>query len=138
MFTFSRDALVREAFSVAVDQTIDCWNTRLEGVRAGETFHRAYAMFALGEPLDAASVLACGMANAVVPLLELRTKAHAAAVALTKRPAGSLKQTKTLMRDVAQIARENALFRDRLQSGKAREAFAAFAEKRKPDFKVAK
>jgi hypothetical protein len=42
-------------------------------------------MFVLGEPLDAASVLACGMANAVVPLLELRTKAHAAAVALTKR-----------------------------------------------------
>jgi enoyl-CoA hydratase/carnithine racemase len=100
-------------------------------------------MFALGEPLDAASVLACGMANAVVPLLELRTKAHAAAVALTKRPAGSLKQTKALMREtdriVAQIARENALFRDRLQSGEAREAFAAFAEKRKPEFsKVAK
>ncbi len=87
---------------------------------------RAYAMFALGEPMDASSALACGLANAVVPLSELRT------------PAGSLKQTKALMREtdriVAQIARESALFRDRLQSGEAREAFAAFAEKRKPDF----
>jgi enoyl-CoA hydratase/carnithine racemase len=99
---------------------------------------RAYAMFALGEPMDASSALACGLANAVVPLSELRTRAHGAAAALTKRPAGSLKQTKALMREtdriVAQIAREGALFRDRLQSGEAREAFAAFAEKRKPDF----
>src|SRR5216683_60890 len=99
---------------------------------------RAYAMFALGEPMDASSALACGLANAVVPLSELRTRAHGAAAALTKRPAGSLKQTKALMREtdriVAQIARESALFRDRLQSGEAREAFAAFAEKRKPDF----
>ena len=38
------------------------------------------------------------------------------------------------VRIVAQIALESALFSDRLQSGEAREAFAAFAEKRKPDF----
>ncbi len=99
---------------------------------------RAYAMFALGEPLDAATALACGLANAVVPPQELRAKARQAAEALTKRPAGSLNHTKALMRDVdriaAQIAREGALFRERLQTGEAREAFAAFAERRKPDF----
>src|SRR5258706_10836060 len=99
---------------------------------------RAYAMFALGEPLDAATALACGLANAVVPASELRAKARQAAEALTKRPAGSLNQTKALMRDVdkiaAQIAREGALFRERLQTGEAREAFAAVAEGRKPDF----
>ena len=99
---------------------------------------RAYAMFALGEPLDAASALACGLANAVVPVAELRAKARAAAEVLTKRPAGSLNQTKALMRDMdkiaAQISREGALFRERLQTGEAREAFAAFAERRKPDF----
>jgi enoyl-CoA hydratase/carnithine racemase len=33
---------------------------------------RAYAMFALGEPLDAATALACGLANAVVPVANLR------------------------------------------------------------------
>jgi len=34
----------------------------------------------------------------------------------------------------AQISRESTLFRERLQTGEAREAFAAFAERRKPDF----
>jgi enoyl-CoA hydratase/carnithine racemase len=99
---------------------------------------RAYAMFALGEPLDAATALACGLANAVVPAAELRAKARAAAEALTKRPAGALGQTKALMREMdkvaAQISRESALFRERLQSDEAREAFAAFAERRQPDF----
>ena len=61
-----------------------------------------------------------------------------AAEALTKRPAGSLSQTKALMREMdkiaAQISRESVLFRERLQTGEAREAFAAFAERRKPDF----
>jgi enoyl-CoA hydratase/carnithine racemase len=99
---------------------------------------RAYAMFALGEPLDAATALACGLANAVVPIAELRGKARAAAEALTKRPMGSLAHTKALMRDMekiaAQIGRESALFKERLQTGEAREAFAAFAERRKPDF----
>src|ERR1700719_3987850 len=99
---------------------------------------RAYAMFALGEPLDAATALACGLANAVVPSADLRAKACEAAEALTKRPAGSLSQTKALMRDMdriaAQISREGGLFRERLQTAEAREAFAAFAERRKPDF----
>ena len=38
---------------------------------------RAYAMFALGEPLDAATALACGLANAVVPVADLRARARA-------------------------------------------------------------
>src|SRR5260370_19754813 len=95
-------------------------------------------MVALGEPIDAASALACGLANAVVPAAELRARARAAAEALTKRPVGSLNHTKALMRDMdriaAQISREGALFRERLQTSEAREAFAAFAGRRKPDF----
>lgn len=99
---------------------------------------RAYAMFALGQPLDATGALACGLANAVVPAAELRARAREAAEALTKQPAGSLSHTKALMRDMeriaAQMSRESALFRERLQTAEAREAFAAFAERRKPDF----
>jgi enoyl-CoA hydratase/carnithine racemase len=99
---------------------------------------RAYAMFALGEPLDAATALACGLANAVVPAADLRARARQAAEALTKRPAGSLGHTKALMREMDKIAaqtnRESALFAERLQTAEAREAFAAFAERRKPDF----
>ena len=52
--------------------------------------------------------------------------------------AGSLNHTKALMRDMdkiaAQIGREGALFRERLQTGEAHETFAAFAERRKPNF----
>lgn len=66
------------------------------------------------------------------------SRARAAAEALTQRPAGSLNHNKALMRDMdkiaAQISREGALFRERLQTREAREAFAAFAERRKPDF----
>jgi enoyl-CoA hydratase/carnithine racemase len=99
---------------------------------------RAYAMFALGEALDAASALACGLANAVVPLADLRTRAHTAAEALTKRPPGALGHTKALMRSLemiaAQIDRGAVVFGERLQAAEAREALASFAEHRQPYF----
>jgi enoyl-CoA hydratase/carnithine racemase len=99
---------------------------------------RAYAMFALGEPMDASAALASGLANAVVPQADLRKRAHDAAIALTKRPAGSLSLTKKLMREhqriAAQITEESLLFKERLTTPEAREAFAAFAERRPPDF----
>ena len=102
---------------------------------------RAYAMFALGEPLDAASALACGLANAVVPVAELRARARAAAEALTRRPPGALSHTKALMRDfqaiAARIDRESVIFAERLMTAEAREAFTAFAERRPPDFSSA-
>jgi enoyl-CoA hydratase/carnithine racemase len=99
---------------------------------------KAYQMFALGEPMDATSAVASGIANAVVPAAELRQKAKAAAVTLTKRPAGSLCSTKKLMRDLARIKAqmndESELFKTRLKTPEAREAFSAFAERRQPDF----
>lgn len=99
---------------------------------------RAYAMFALGEPMMAQEALTCGLANAVLPLSELYPTARAAAVALTKRPRGSLTDTKALMRDArkiaAQIDHEGALFKERLRSEEAQEAFAAFKERRQPNF----
>src|SRR5258708_4844605 len=56
-----------------------------------------------------------------------------------KKPlAGSLSLTKKLMRDheriAAQMAEEGQLFKERLQTPEAREAFTAFAERRPPDF----
>ena len=101
-------------------------------------YARAYAMFALGEPVEAETAVSIGLANAVVPLADLRAKARAAADALAKRPFGSLQHTKALMRDPAgisaQMAREGKIFQERLMSAEAREAFAAFAERRQPDF----
>ena len=69
---------------------------------------RAYAMFALGEPMEAAAALTCGLANAVVPQGEVRKKAHDAAIRLTKRPAGALSLTKKLMREHQRIAAKMA------------------------------
>lgn len=99
---------------------------------------RAYQMFALGEPIDAAGAVAAGLANAVVPLGELKQTAMAAATMLSKRPAGALAATKKLMREFekiqAQIGIEGELFKERLKTAEAREAFAAFAERRPPVF----
>ena len=99
---------------------------------------RAYAMFALGEVVDGATAAAWGIANACVPLEDLRAKARAAADQLAKRPVGALAITKTLMRDAEAIStlmdREGELFGQRLQTAEAREAFMAFAERRAPDF----
>jgi enoyl-CoA hydratase/carnithine racemase len=99
---------------------------------------RAYQMFALGEPMDAATAVASGLASAVLPVAEVRARAMAAAITLTKRPAGALSATKLLMRDIERIqsiiSLESDLFKERLKTPEAREAFAAFAERRPPDF----
>jgi enoyl-CoA hydratase/carnithine racemase len=101
-------------------------------------YARAYEMFALGEPVDAKSALAFGIANRVVPLEKLHAEAANVAARLARLPAGSLAITKKLMRNagvlLAQIGAESEHFAQRLQTAEAREAFTAFAEKRPPDF----
>jgi enoyl-CoA hydratase/carnithine racemase len=101
-------------------------------------YARAYEMFALGEPVDAKTALALGIANRVVPLEKLHAEAATVAARLAKLPAGSLAITKKLMRNagilLAQIGAESEHFAQRLQTAEAREAFTAFAEKRPPDF----
>jgi enoyl-CoA hydratase/carnithine racemase len=99
---------------------------------------RAYAMFALGEPVDGRTAAALGIANAALPAAEVRPKAWAVARALAQRPLGALCATKQLMRDAARIeaamARESEVFGARLKTAEAAEAFRAFAERRAPDF----
>jgi enoyl-CoA hydratase/carnithine racemase len=99
---------------------------------------RAFEMFAMGEPLNAQTAVAWGIANKVCANDQLRTDARWMAERIAAKPAGSLGAMKTLMRQaemlVAQMDRESAQFQERLTSAEAREAFAAFAEKRKPDF----
>src|SRR3954451_12908000 len=62
---------------------------------------RAFAMFVLGEPVDAKTAVAWGLANAVCPRAELRATARAAADAIAARPPAAVAITKTLMRDAA-------------------------------------
>jgi enoyl-CoA hydratase/carnithine racemase len=99
---------------------------------------RAFAIFALGQTVDAQAALSMGIANAVVPAADLRAHAWAAAETLAKKPAAALAKTKELMRDPARIARQMAcegeLFSQQLKTAEAKEAFAAFRERRPPDF----
>jgi enoyl-CoA hydratase/carnithine racemase len=99
---------------------------------------RAFSMFVLGEAVDARKAVDWGIANAMCPRAELRARARAAADAIAARPASAVALTKALMRDPAALAArmelEGGHFAAQLKSAEAREAFAAFAEKRAPDF----
>lgn len=101
-------------------------------------YARAYAMFALGEPMDGRTFAALGLANAALPAAEVQAKALAAARLLASKPIGALKEMKKLMRDSAAIAaimaRESEVFGARLKTPEAAEALRAFAERRAPDF----
>jgi enoyl-CoA hydratase/carnithine racemase len=112
-------------------------SSMLMPARIGHT--RAYAMFALGEPVEGKVAANIGLATAAFPASEVRAKALAAAKTLATKPTGSLQATKKLMRDSATIAavmaREGEIFGARLRSAEAAEAFRAFAERRQPDFR---
>ena len=103
--------------------------------------HQAAAeLLLLGEPFGAQRAREVGMINAVVPDGELMRTAGEATAKLAALPASALRATKMLMKrplleDVAQAMREEGeVFRMLLGSPAAREALAAFAEKRQPDF----
>jgi enoyl-CoA hydratase/carnithine racemase len=101
-------------------------------------YARAFAMFALGEPVDGRTAAAIGIANSALPAADVRAKAFAAAKALATRPIGALRATKKLMRDAAAIqalmTKEGEIFGERLRTAEAAEAFRAFAERRPADF----
>jgi enoyl-CoA hydratase/carnithine racemase len=100
---------------------------------------RASALLLLGEALDAETACEWGLVNQVVADQDLMTTARAIAARLAALPPVAVRQTKNLIKngrdDVpGRIEEELALFRERLCSPEAAEAFAAFVEKRKPDF----
>jgi len=100
---------------------------------------RASALLLLGEPMDAETALQWGFVNRVVENAALMDTARAMAQRLAELPPEAVRLTKRLIRhgtpDLAgRIAEELHLFAERLGSPEAREAFAAFMEKRAPDF----
>ncbi len=101
-------------------------------------YARAYAMFALGQPVDGKTAAQIGIATAAVPAAEVQKRALEAARALAAKPSGALRAMKKLMRDAETIKevmqREGEEFQARLKSPEAMEAFRAFAERRPPDF----
>lgn len=99
---------------------------------------RAFSMLVLGEAIDGRKAEAWGIANAAVPAGELQVRARTAADAIAARARDSVAITKALMRDhdaiAARMAEENRHFAAQLKSAEAQEAFAAFAQKRAPNF----
>ena len=101
---------------------------------------KAAAMLMLGEPMDADAADRAGLVTAVVPAETLRDHARAKATALMAKPPQALATTRRLMKGdpaslTARIEEEARLFRATLQSAEAQEAFAAFFEKRAPEFR---
>ncbi|PKN19489.1 MAG: enoyl-CoA hydratase [Deltaproteobacteria bacterium HGW-Deltaproteobacteria-6] len=101
---------------------------------------RAAELLFFGESFSAEQAFDMGLVNKVLPSADLMSYAYAQAAKLVILPASSLRTTKRLMKArhadavIAQMIEENNDFSAMLQSPEAKEAFAAFFERRKPDF----
>ncbi len=100
---------------------------------------KAFELLCLGEPFDADAGLRAGFVNRVVPAADLEAEAMKAALRLAAKPPGALAIARKLMRGtpdeaLAQMQKEGVAFAECMRSAEAKEAFAAFLEKRKPDF----
>jgi enoyl-CoA hydratase/carnithine racemase len=104
-------------------------------------YQRAAKLLLLGEPFDAATGREIGFVTEVVAPGELMNAASSVARKLAALPPSSVRITKELMKRGlregidAQMAEELKHFAERLDSPEAKEAFSAFLEKRRPDFK---
>jgi len=101
---------------------------------------RASEILLGGPPFDAAKALEWGLVNDVLPASELEEFAQARAEAIAALPPASVRTTKMLLKRESARAAEDAVGIEfahimQLQRGaEAREAVAAFREKRKTDF----
>jgi enoyl-CoA hydratase/carnithine racemase len=103
-------------------------------------FHRAAELLLFGEPFGAEAACDVGIVNQVVADSDLLATATAKAQQLSQKPPAALRTTKMLLKtgqvDVIKqaMAREGQEFAALLQGPEAKEAMAAFMERRKPDF----
>ena len=101
---------------------------------------RAAELLMLGDAFDASTASRLGLVNAVIPDDALEPHTRRVASALAAKPPGALRETKRLMKAPTAegireaMIREGELFLARLRAPEAAEAFAAFFEKRAPDF----
>ncbi|MGF6966178.1 enoyl-CoA hydratase/carnithine racemase [Paraburkholderia sp. WC7.3g] len=95
----------------------------------------------LGEAFDAAEAHRMGFVNRVLPAGEVDAFAASQAAKLAALPASSLRVTKSLMKRASQQELQTQMTEEAVHFGKmllapaAREAFKAFFDKRKPDFR---
>ena len=102
---------------------------------------RAAELLMIGDKFSAQEAGRVGLVTRVYPAAELAARAMEKAMAMADRPTESLRLSKELMKGHKRAAikealhREGAIFLERLGSPAAMEAFSAFFEKRKPDFR---
>jgi enoyl-CoA hydratase/carnithine racemase len=106
-------------------------------------YPRAFELICLGEPFGAERALEAGLINAIVPADRLEEAALAAARRLAAKPRQALIASRRLLRrnhpDISAMIEEEAkAYQSLMSSPEAREAFAAFLEKRPPDFAKAR
>lgn len=105
--------------------------------RAGHA--RAAELLMFGEPFSAQTALELGIDTSVLPDGQVLDHALMLCRKLTKQPSTSLHLTNQLMKRAQQGSIHEAMdceaeiFKQRLVPPEAKEAFAAFFEKRKPD-----
>jgi enoyl-CoA hydratase/carnithine racemase len=103
-------------------------------------YHKAAEKLLLSEPLSAEEALEMRLVNRILPPAEVLPYARRQAERFVQLPAGGVRATKRLMKSAWQAATEKAIadeaasFAALLRSAEAKEAFAAFFERRKPDF----
>ena len=103
-------------------------------------YRRATELLMLCDAFTADDAKEMGIVNAVLPADEYQQHALDQAKRLAKQPPSSIRAAKKLMRMASRealknvMAEEGRLFTEMLDGGEAKEAFAAFFEKRKPDF----
>jgi enoyl-CoA hydratase/carnithine racemase len=109
-------------------------------IAAQSGYLAAAELILLGKPFDARRAAELGLVTRVVPDQAVLATARETANRLAEKPAGALRASKRLMKrsvreqfDEAAGA-ESREFVARLHSAEAKEAFAAFFEKRRPDF----
>ncbi|MEO7743891.1 MAG: enoyl-CoA hydratase [Usitatibacter sp.] len=103
-------------------------------------YQRAAELLLLGEPFGAEKAREAGFVTRVSPSAETLGHAREAAMRIAALPEKSVRLTKALMKQghggavQERLLAEGKHFRAMLQEPAAREALAAFMEKRKPDF----
>jgi enoyl-CoA hydratase/carnithine racemase len=103
-------------------------------------YQRAARALLSGEPFDANAALQMGLVNQVIPAGEALAVAQAEAAKLVTKPLVALVETKRLLKageraaTEARMNEEASVFGAMVTGGAAKEAIAAFGEKRKPDF----
>lgn len=107
------------------------------------SYVRAFELLVMGDKWSSEQAFQAGLVNAVVSSAELEARVMKSAKALAAKPREALVTARRLLKGdqapvIAMMDAETEAYKTLLPSPEAREAFAAFLEKRAPDFATAR